>query len=380
MKISVDVQPLLSGNKTGIGFYQTEILNELSRLDNENEYLLNFFSLRNTEAKKERAAKLFNKAGIQVCNWCSYSIAKKFWYFIPVPYKMFFRNNVDISLFFNYFVPPFPSGKVVTVIYDTVVNDTPETMGAKTRFALQHTLKQSIKRADKIITISDFSKERIMFHYGVCEDKIAVVPCGYRSDVFHNNYSVKEIETGKKKYNINSDYFLYLGTLEPRKNIERLVKAYSLLKQGKNKIPKLVLAGGKGWLYDNIFKLVNELDLIDYVIFTGYVDDKDVPLLMNGAAAFCFPSLYEGFGMPPLEAMACGTPVITSNTSSLPEVVGDAAILVNPLSVDDISNAIKLVTKDDKLRQQLSEKGLVQCQKFSWEKSAKLFLETINNL
>lgn len=381
MKIAVDVQPLLSGNKTGIGFYQTEIMNALSDIDKDSEYFLNFFSLRNTENKKAIARKLFNGKGkVRVCKWFSYGIAKKIWYFFPVPYKLFFRAKTDVSLFFNYYVPPFASGKSITVIYDTVVDDMPETMGGKTRFALKHTLKKSIKRAEKIVTISQFSKERIMYHYSVHEEKISVVPCGFRPDMFHSSYNREEIGSIKRKYDIDGDYLLYLGTLEPRKNIERLVRAYGLLKRDFADCPNLLLAGGKGWLYDGIFELIKTLRLEDSVIFTGYVEDQDVPLLMSGAMVFCFPSLYEGFGMPPLEAMACGTPVITSDTSSLPEVVGDAALLVDPLSVDSIASALKRTVADKELRSEMSKKGLIQCEKFSWEKSAELFLDIINKI
>lgn len=381
MKIAVDIQPLLSGNKTGIGFYQTEIMNAISDIDKENEYLLNFFSLRNTENKKAKAEKLFNGIGkVRACTWFSYGIAKKLWYFFPIPYKLFFREKTDATLFFNYYVPPFAGGKAITVIYDTVVNDMPETMGGKTRFALKHTLKKSIKRAEKIVTISQFSKERIMYHYGVHEDKISVVPCGFRSDIFHNGYSGSDIDRAKQKYGIDGDYFLYLGTLEPRKNIERLVKAYDLLKREQEDCPGLVLAGGKGWLYEGIFELVKKLGLENNVIFTDYVEDGDVPLLMSGAMIFCFPSMYEGFGMPPLEAMACGTPVITSGTSSLPEVVGDAALLVDPLSVDSIASALKRAAFDNELRNEMSKKGLIQSRKFSWKNSAELFLDVINKI
>lgn len=381
MKIAVDIQPLLSGNKTGIGFYQTEIMNAISDIDRENEYFLNFFSLRNTENKKAKAERLFNGLGkVNICEWFSYGIAKKIWYLLPIPYRLFFPEKTDVNLFFNYYVPPFAEGKSVVVIYDTVVNDLPETMGAKTQFALKHTLKKSIKRAEKIITISEFSKERIMYHYRVPEEKISVVPCGYRSDIFHSDYEKTDIEAVKKKYGIEYEYFLYLGTLEPRKNIERLIKARELLKKDFEDCPKLVLAGGKGWLYDGIFELVKNMNLENSVIFTGYVEDNDVPLLMSGATAFCFPSLYEGFGMPPLEAMACGVPVIASDISSLPEVVGDAALLVDPLSVDSIAEALKKIAFDKELRSELSKKGLSQCKKFSWKQSAELFFHVIKKL
>lgn len=158
---------------------------------------------------------------------------------------------------------------------------------------------------------------------------------------FHTDYSTEQIQEAIKKYHINEKYFLYLGTIEPRKNLERLIKAYVKLVSRHKDVPQLVLAGGNGWYYDDIFQMIDTCHLKEQVVFTGYVDQKDSPLLMSGAMAFVFPSLYEGFGMPPLEAMACGTPVITSKTSSLPEVVGDAGILVDPENVDEICEAME---------------------------------------
>lgn len=187
----------------------------------------------------------------------------------------------------------------------------------------------------------------------------------------------------KEKYGIRGDYYLYLGTLEPRKNIERIIEAYSLLKQRKTVIPKLVIAGKKGWMYDAIFNTVVENNLEADVIFTGYVEVADAPILMSAAVAFVFPSLYEGFGMPPLEAMACGTPVITSNCASLPEVVGEAGILVNPFSVDEISKAMIDIYDKKELRKELIEKGIVRAHLFTWdvisEELYEIYSEVVKN-
>ncbi len=381
MKISIDIQPLFSGNRTGIGFYQTEMIRAMLRAGSGEEYKLNFFSLRNTGEKLKTAENIFGKgAEADVCGWFSSALAKKIWLLLPLPYSLFFPKRTDVSCFFNFTVPPFARGKKVVVIYDTVIRDFPETMSFKTKLVLSAELKRSIKRADKIVTISEFSKSRIMLHYGVSGDKIAVVPCGIRSDLFNPSYSGEQVSEAKKRYNITGEYLLYLGTLEPRKNIERLVESYARLRSEKPDCPALVIAGGKGWLYDPIFERVKSLGVEDSVIFTGYVRDEDVPPLMKGALCFCFPSLYEGFGMPPLEAMACGTPVITSDCSSLPEVVGNAAVTVDPYSVDELYGALKRVTEDPSLREELSRRGIERSGKFSWEKSAGIFLDTIKNI
>ena len=216
------------------------------------------------------------------------------------------------------------------------------------------------------------------------------------------------VESVKKKYHILGDYILYLGTLEPRKNIENLIRAYQLcFLQGKGIdkpeeldnhngycdnnpeiedkeevtiFPKLVIAGKKGWKYESIMELVREFHLEEQVICTGYVANEDVTPLINGASLFAFPSLYEGFGMPPLEAMACGTPVLVSNTSSLPEVVKDAGIQVDCLSTESIAEGMLKVLEDKAFGEELKKKGLSQAKKFSWENSAEMLNEVYKDL
>lgn len=381
MKISVNIQPLLHSDKSGIGFYEAELIKAISQIDKENEYMLDFFSFKNSDEKICAASKYAcENSKLNPCKWFSATLYQLIWAFFPLPYRFFFKEKADISHFYNYHVPPFARGKKVAIIYDTVIKDFPETVRFKTKMMLKLTLKRSIKRADRIVTISKFSKRQIIRHFGVSPEKIDIVPCGVNFDIFNPNYSASLVAKTAAKYNISSDYILYLGTLEPRKNIERIIEAYSLLKSKTKTSPALVLAGGKGWLYESIFEKVKALGLEENIVFTGYVPDEDVPLLMKGAMLFCFPSIYEGFGMPPLEAMACGTPVITSNNTALPEVVDDAAIQVDPYSVEKIAEALQSLVESENLRTELSKKGLAQCQKFTWENSAKKMLEIYRKL
>ncbi|HIP90277.1 MAG TPA: glycosyltransferase family 1 protein, partial [Candidatus Nanopusillus sp.] len=195
-------------------------------------------------------------------------------------------------------------------------------------------LPKTLRTVDKIISVSHHTRKDIIKYFKIPEDKIEVIYNGV--DEKYKPLSEEEINNIKEKYSINYPFILYVGTLEPRKNIPTLIKAYYKLK--KQGLPhKLVITGKKGWKYRSIFKTINKLNLRKDVIFTGYVPDEDLPTLYNAADLFVYPSLYEGFGLPPLEAMACGTPVITSNTSSLPEVVGDAGIMVDPYDVDGLS-------------------------------------------
>jgi len=238
-------------------------------------------------------------------------------------------------------------------------------------------MKQTCKRADLIVTISAFSKGEISRFLGYRQDRIIVVPCGVDFRMYHPHYSEEQKHCARQKYGIQGEYILYLGTLEPRKNIPRLIGAYQILRKADPAVPELVIAGKKGWQYQEIFALVKELGLADHVLFPGYIDEADVPLLMAGAKVFVFPSLYEGFGMPPLEAMACGTPVLVSKTAALPEVVGDAGVMVDPLSPNSIAQGMEQLLTDEAYRQSMIKKGIALAAFFSWEAAADIFLKNV---
>ena len=288
------------------------------------------------------------------------------WNIIPLKYNWFFGKNADVTHFFNYHIPPGVKGKTVVTVHDMTYKRYPETVKLKTKKMLDINLKRSLDRADVIIAVSEFSKKEILHYFPNCEDKIKVIYNGVDLNRFNTNIDKNSQILVQNKYKIEGNYLLYLGTIEPRKNIERLIESYYLVNKESSDTPKLVLAGGKGWMYDNIFKKVDDLKLKDKVIFIGYIEDEDVPALIKGAMIFLFPSIYEGFGMPPLEAMACGTPVLTSNISSLPEVVGDSGVLVDPFSKESIKDGILRMLNDDNLRQELSIKGQERAKLFSW--------------
>ena len=379
MKIAANIQPMLHSGKSGIGYYEQELLKALFEADENDNFLLQYFDPRRMQG--DPAAR-FGRENISAepCKWFSATLYQLLWTVLPIPYRLFFKSRPDVTMFFNYYLPPFARGKRVLVVYDTVIKDYPETMSFKTRTMLNLTLKRSIKRADRIITISEFSKNRIIKHFGVAPENIVIIPCAADEKKF---FPMNDRDAVRQqvcpKYGIDGEYYLYLGNLEPRKNIAGLIEAYGKAVKKRSDIPLLVIAGGKGWQYDEIFSRVKELGLSDRIIFTGYVDDDDVPLLMNGAEAFCFPSLYEGFGMPPLEAMSCGVPVIVSNNSSLPEVVGECGISVDPYDTDDIAAAlIKMTDREFSDVQRI--KGIERAKAFSWKKSAELLKALLEEL
>ncbi|MSS64493.1 glycosyltransferase family 4 protein [Velocimicrobium porci] len=383
MRIAFDIQPLLNNSKSGVGFYEHGLVTELVNKKKEDQFYLQFFSYKNREEKRKIAKRyLSNNTEMDECTYFPGSLYRVLMSFIYFPYHFFFKKQAEITHFFNFCIPPGVKGKKVVTIHDMTFRAYPGTMRWKTKMVLALNIKKSIRRADKIIADSEFTKKEMQKYYSVNETKIAVVPCGIDFNIFHTEYNDDTISEVKTKYKITGDYFLYLGTLEPRKNIEGLIKAYAIFckKHSNEAIPKLVLAGGKGWNYETIFSAVKEYSLEERIYFTGYVADEDVPKLMAGAYAFCFPSFYEGFGMPPLEAMACGTPVLTSNNSSLTEVTADAAFKVNPNSIEEIADGLEVLWQDKQLYHELRKKGIEQAKKYSWENAANLLYNVYKEL
>ena len=370
--ISFEVSPLVNDVKTGIGYCESGQVTEISKAHSGTDRIkFEFFSLRNHDRKLARIEPyLMDNCEINMSRFSGF-IYKAVSTFIPLPYSWFFGKGSDITHFFNYIVPPFVHGKKVVTIHDMVYKAFPETMNSKTRILLNLAMNKSMKRADAVVTDSEFSRSEIIKYFPQYRDKVEVVPCGVDCDMFKPVQDRSIIEKVKANHNIKGKYFLYLGTLEPRKNLTRLVKAYEILSRRKEDCPLLVLAGGKGWLYDEIFEEVNKSGLGDKVIFTQYIPGEEICPLMNGAEAFVFPSLYEGFGMPPLEAMACGTPVIVSGSASLPEVVGDCGLIVDAYSEESLADAMGKIADNEELRKQLSEKGIIRAREFSWKKSAE---------
>jgi glycosyltransferase involved in cell wall biosynthesis len=307
-----------------------------------------------------------------------YSIYEHF--FNTIPYHFFFPEQADITHFYNNVIPCGVRGKKVVTIHDLTYKAHPETMDPALKTFMDKNLTISLGRADKIVTVSEFSKGEIIKYFAVDPSRIVVIPNAVNTDNYFPITDKKILAQCKEKYSTGGEYFLYLGTLEPRKNIGCLIEAYHVLKQKIPDTPRLLLGGKKGWLYEPIFKKVKTLGLEKDVLFLGYVPDEDVAPLMCGAVAFVFPSLYEGFGVPPLEAMACGVPVLTSNCSSLPEVAGDAALLVDPLQVEDIAAGLERLLTDKSLRAELSGKGLERAKQFTWKRAASLTLEMYQGL
>ncbi len=387
MKISFDGQLFLGECKTGVAWNAHHLILELAKYPG-NECILQVFSMRRRK-HKEKLQKLeeYRKAGCSVvcCRWFHYSLYKLLWMLVPVPYRIFFKTRPDITQFFNFTAPPGAGGKCLVFVHDMAYRSCPETVRSKTRRWLELGMEKSCRHADQVITVSEFSKKEIMKYLHVPPERVSVVPNAVDHAVYHTGYTDAQVEKVLEKYQIGSKYFLYLGTIEPRKNLERLIGAYMKLcnmmaARGSKDTPQLVLSGSRGWLCDGIYEKADALRREHKIIFTGYVAQEDSPLLMRGAAAFIFPSLYEGFGIPPLEAMACGTPVIVSNAASLPEVVGEAGLLVDPRNEDEICGAMIRLLQDEAYRKRLGRLGEKRAAAYTWERSAELLMGVYRGL
>jgi glycosyltransferase involved in cell wall biosynthesis len=240
------------------------------------------------------------------------------------------------------------------------------------RWYLHWSTSYHVRAASHLIADSQTTRDDLIRHYRAAPERVTVVPPGC-DEVFHPLTDEDRLAQAKGRYGIHGDYLLHVGTVQPRKNLGRLLDAFARL-GGK---VQLVLVGKWGWMYDRIFRRVEELELGDRVLFTGHVPQEDLPSLMSGARLLVMPSLYEGFGLPVVEAMASGTPVVCSNASSLPEVAGDAALLVDPLDVEALAEAMRRLLEDQELRAELIARGLQRARHFSWPRCARQVLSIL---
>jgi len=267
-----------------------------------------------------------------------------------------------------------PRRSIVTV-HDLGYLHFPEAHPPRQRWYLDRSTRWNVRSASHVIADSNATKRDLIDRYHAEADRISVAYPGLEPSIQRVDDPI-EIDRVKAKYNIAGDYLLYLGTLHPRKNLARLIEAYT----SSPLAPRLVLAGKTGWYADPLFKQVADRSLSARVLFPGYIDEADKSALLSGATAFVFPSLYEGFGFPILEAMLCGVPVLCSHTSSLPEVAGDGALLIDPLSVESIAAGLTQIISDQALRQNLIDAGYVQAKKFTWQACADEVLQVFQQV
>ena len=357
---------------TGIERYILEVLQNLATVDKENTYTL-FFGSHGHLPKLPDAAN--HHKYITHMNTRS-RLMRVLWEQFILGTEVA-RKKIDVFHGTSFVLPFIKSCKYVITIYDLAFMASPDSFTLANRLYFKLFLAPSIKLADKIIAISQATKKDIIKYFHVPADKVEVIHCAL-SPKIHKETNNEKLQEVKKKYSLPDKFIMFTGLISPRKNLDRSIKAFAKV---RHQIPhKFVIVGKKGWLYEPVFKLVEKLGIQKDVIFTGYIPDDDLCALYTLADIFMFPSLYEGFGLPILEAMACGCPVITSNISSMPEVAGDAALLVNPYSVNDIAKAIERIYCDKNLRKQFVNKGYAQIKKFTWKNTAKRTLKVYESL
>lgn len=381
MRIAIDALPLMVP-KTGIGFYTHHLLSEFIRIAPENDYYLcdilwgrSFYNLIKIKNFPGMSDTLQHISGFSF----PFRIMSRIALLLYARTTKGARKIEKMDLFFG---PNFraifrKSLRTVITIHDMAHEYYPENVDEKLLRYLKQELLRTARFATLIIADSQNTKMDILKFLNVPEDKVKVIYIGI-DKTFRPVTDPIILEATRKKYHLPGKFILYLGAIQPRKNIAGLIRAYHLLCQDPNFKYRLVVAGGIGWKNRDINQLVFELGLKDRIRFTGYISSSDLPILYNLAEAFIYPSFYEGFGLPVLEAMACGTPVVTSNVSSLPEVGGNAVVSINPRSVDELANEIRRILSDKELRSRCITKGLERAKIFSWEKCALETLKALN--
>ena len=377
MRVGLDAIPLVAA-KTGIGHYTDALADALARVHPNHQYtLLSPFDFAFGSNGHHYPATDGNGSGNQVGTTKPPNLIKQFlpvrsifrhWWLVGLPALMRI-SPFDVFHGTNYCIPLWANCPTVVTIHDLSLFTQAHTHENENVKRGKRRMPLMARRATLIIAPSEWTKHETIEHLGVKEHKLRVIPEAARPHL--RPLREDEIQPVLEKHGIRGPYLLYVGTIEPRKNLLTLLRAYADLLRTTEHGPQLVLAGGKGWLFEEVFALVEELRLQEHVKFTGYVDDADLPALYSAAQAFVYPSLYEGFGLPPLEAMACGAPVITSNVTSLPEVVGKAGLTHAPEDARALTAAMAKLLGDFNTRTHFQRAGLERAQLFSWERAAR---------
>jgi glycosyltransferase involved in cell wall biosynthesis len=382
MKIGVDIRVLMDKYYSGVAKYTANLLKAILNQDKTNDYKLFYNSFQNLDQKlKVWERKNSVIIGSHIPNKLFNYFFQKF-FFYPKLDKILGGVDVFWSPHFNFssFSKSSKNLKKVITVHDLSFLRYPEFFSARKNFwhrALA--IKKTLLAADAIIAVSNNTKNDLIELIGIKPQKITVIYSG--NNISKREIGIQEKEDFLNKYKLGGTLVLCLGNIEPRKNILGLIKAFNLLKSKKS-IPdlKLVLAGATGWKNKKIYRAWKKSPVAQDIVFLGYISTQEQEVLYSIASVFVYPSFYEGFGFPPLEAMTYGLPVICSNVSSLPEVVGRAALTINPFSPQEIARAMDLILSDKDLRQKFINEGYERIKMFSWEKTATEYLKVFQGL
>ncbi len=378
MTIGIDVRCLMHKNYSGVAEYTYNLLTHLFKADPQNSYKLFYNSKTNVSATLPKFDQPNVKyQGFEYPN----KLLNLSFKFLNYPKIDQIIKGADVFFLPNLIFSALSANcqKIIT-IHDLSFELFPNFFSYKRN--LWHKIinpKKIINNCDKVIAVSQNTKIDLINLYDIPADKIEVVHSGVDHQLYNKINEQTKFKLIKEKYKLPNDFILYLGTIEPRKNIEGIIQAFNLFKEQNSKFKhlKLIIAGDKGWKYEKVFDLAQKSPYKQDIKFIGYVSRQDKPLLYNLSKIFLFPSFYEGFGLPVLEAQACGTPVIAGLNSAFPEILKNSALLINPDNLNEISQAIKELLTGKNLYQELMTKGLDNVKNFTWDKTAQKTLKIL---
>jgi len=366
MKIGIEAERANLPHPTGVERYAAELIKNFARMDSENEYVLYFRT-----PPQQWFYDLPKNFSVKVMPF------PKYWTQIRISIEML-MHPVDVLFVPASALPIYHPKNSVATVHDVAWRMFPGAFTKVMRRYLEWSTRLAVRSAAKIIAVSEATKVDLKKFYNIPPEKVVVTHLGLNQNFRPMSY--EEVQPVLDKYGlVYQKYILFLGTMQPRKNIIRLVDAFAKIKSENHIEEKLAIFGGKGWLWEPILEKITEAGKDGSVKYFNYADEQDLPYLYAGARLLTLPALYEGFGLPPLEAMASGVPVVVSNISSLPEVVGEAGMLVDPNSVDSIASGLLSVATDSTRREQMIEKGLEISKSFTWEETARKTLEVFNS-
>ncbi|MFZ5968759.1 MAG: glycosyltransferase family 4 protein [Bacillota bacterium] len=370
MRISIDTRGAKLYAGTGIGTYTRELMKNIMHMDKENQYLF-FWPGEGYEQFSD-----MNNIEVQLVGTKN----KTFWTYDYIPQQLKMKKTDLHHIPQNGIgLPKDKWSKYVVTIHDLIPFLLPDTVGESYKERFTEEMPSIVKNADAIITVSEYSKNDIIRFFGLDPDKIIVTHLA-TDDIYKPMNHKRAQRFLESRYHISGDFILYLGGFSSRKNVTGLIHSYKRCINKFSKHYDLVLVGAPKDAHDEIVHLIQTLKLSRYVKFTGFVPNEHLPFFYNAASLFVYPSLYEGFGLPPLEAMSCGCPTITSNVSSIPEVVGDAALLIDPTNIEQLADAMAQILEDKVLAMNLIMKGLRKAASYSWEATAAKTLDVYKRL
>lgn len=365
MHIAIDAHSVgtgLAGNET----YAANLVEALAETDWENRYTVYV-------TRQEAAARFRGRwPNVRVQRTLPHTPLLR----IPVTLSAELRRRPVDILHVQYTAPPLAPCPVVVTVHDLSFEHLPQTFKRRSWMQLRATVRRAARRAAHVIAPSESTRRDLIDSYRLDPARVSVIPLA-ASPHFRPVEDIQELERVRGRYGIGGEYILAVGSIQPRKNLARLIRAYSGLRRerGRSNLPQLVLVGKQAWLYGETLRAVEEEGVAERVVLTGYVSESDLPALYTGALCFAYPSYFEGFGLPPLEAMSCGTPVLTGNLTSLPEVVADAGLTIDPFDTGAIARALARLIDDAALRAELRSRGLQRARAFDWRETARMTLQ-----